>query len=232
MKHVSYAGRLSLMLCFLAFATIAQAQFTASGNVSDASGEPLIGVSVIAKGTTIGAITDIDGNFSLDLPGNSATLELSYVGYASQMVEVSASSGSNLALTLAATSTQLDEVVVTGLASTIKRRNLANSVASISSKELTGISVPSTTDGALYGKFKGANIVANSGAPGGGIGIKLRGTTSIGGSSQPLFIVDGVYLDNSSIPAGLNIVTAAAGGGSQTFNQENPSKRIADIRSE
>ena len=83
-------------------------------------------------------------------------------------------------------------------------------------------------DAALYGKFTGANISANSGAPGGGISIKLRGITSLVASSQPLFIVDGVYYDNSSITPGLNLISKAAGQGSTTF-QDNQSNRIADL---
>jgi TonB-linked SusC/RagA family outer membrane protein len=91
-----------------------------------------------------------------------------------------------------------------------------------------GTTTQSTLDGALYGKFTGANISANSGSPGGGISIKLRGITSIAANSQPLFIVDGVYYDNSSINPGLNAVSKAAGQGSTTF-QDNPSNRVADL---
>ena len=119
-------------------------------------------------------------------------------------------------------------MIVSGLATSIKRSNLANSVASISSKELIGTTTQETVDGALYGKFTGANVSANSGAPGGGISVKLRGITSIVANSQPLFIVDGVYYDNSSINAGLNIISKAAGQGSNLF-QDNPSNRIADL---
>jgi TonB-dependent SusC/RagA subfamily outer membrane receptor len=163
----------------------------------------------------------------LELPGNEATLEFTYVGYVTLEVDVAATTDP-LNVVLESGSTQLDEVVVTGLASSVKRTNLANSVASIPASEISGIAVPTTTDAALYGKFKGVNISANSGAPGGGLSFRLRGTTSISGSSQPLFIIDGIYIDNSSIPAGLNIVSAAAGGGS-TSNQDNPSNRLADL---
>ena len=93
---------------------------------------------------------------------------------------------------------------------------------------MVGVAVPSTLETALYGKFKGAEIKAASGAPGGGLSFKLRGTTSINGSSQPLVIIDGVYMDNSSIAAGLNLVSAAASGGS-TSNQDNPSNRLSDL---
>ena len=164
-------------------------QFTASGKVMDSDGSSLIGVSVAVKGSVLGTITDLDGNYSLEIPGQSATLVFSYLGYASQEQEVDGNTGS-MTVTLSDQSTVLDEVVVTGLATSVKRSNAANSVASIPAKEISGITVPTTTDAALYGKFKGANITANSGAPGGGISLKLRGITSINGSSQPLFIID------------------------------------------
>ena len=223
-----FTRTLTTLLVLLIACGMAVAQYSVEGSVKDSNGEALIGVSIGVKGTAIGTSTDIDGNFSINVPDNATMIIISYTGFGDQEFAISSASG-KIDVVMSEESSVLDEVVVTGLATSVKRSNLANSVASISSKELTGISVPTTTDAALYGKFSGANITANSGAPGGGIGIKLRGTTSIGGSSQPLFIVDGVYIDNSSVAAGLNIVSAAAGGGSSTFNQENPSNRLADI---
>ena len=87
-------------------------------------------------------------------------------------------------------------------------------------------------EGALYGKLKGAEIRSNSGAPGGGMSIKLRGVTSIFGSQQPLYIVDGIFMDNSTISLGTNIVSAAAGGGNTSTNQDDASNRIADLITE
>jgi len=136
-----------------------------------------------------------------------------------------------MSISFAQSAAALDEVVVTGLATSVKRTNSANAVASISAEELVGTTTPPTLDGALYGKFPGAIVSANSGAPGGGLSVKLRGATSIQGNTQPLYIVDGVYVDNSSIAAGLNAVSAAAAGGSAS-NQDNPSNRIADINPE
>jgi len=216
---------ITLMSLFLVVG-MAQAQSTATGTITDAAGIPLIGVNVIVKGTVIGTATDLDGNYSLKVPEGATELEISYTGFETQTIDISSGGASNIVMSEG--SNVLDEVVVTGLATSVKRSNLANSVASISSTELTGVTVATTTDAALYGKFKGAEIRANSGAPGGGISIKTRGTTSINGSSQPLIIMDGIYIDNSSIPAGLNIVSAASSGGS-TSNQDNPSNRLADI---
>lgn len=203
------------------------AQYTVTGIVTDEGGEALIGVNIFVEGTTIGTVTDIDGSFSLDVPQENAALQFSYLGYETQSAIVSSDSNM-INISLSESSSTLDEVVITGLATTVKRKNLANSVARVNAKDLTGVTPQATLDGALYGKFKGAEIRANSGAPGGGIAFKLRGVTSINGSSQPLIIVDGIYLDNSSIPGGLNIVSAAAGGGS-TSNQDNPSNRLADL---
>ena len=201
-------------------------QQTISGKIVDLENEPVIGATVIVKGTTIGTITDVFGDYSMTVPEGSEVLEISSLGYAS--VEMSIADGTYGSVVLSEDINQLDEVVITGLGTTVKRRNLANSVAKIDASELTGIAPSSTVESALYGKFKGAEIKASSGAPGGGLAFRLRGVTSISGSSQPLIILDGVYMDNSSIPAGLNVVSAAAGGGS-TSNQDNPSNRLADL---
>ena len=203
------------------------AQFKITGTVNDESGQSLIGVNILIAGTSTGTVSDIDGGFSLSVPRDNAELIFSYTGFRDKTVAISKGMA-NLDVVLEEDISNLSEVVVTGLATTVKRSNLANSVARVDAKELTGVAAPATTEMALVGKFKGAEIKANSGAPGGGFSFKLRGTTSISGSSQPLIILDGVYIDNSSIPAGLNIVSAAASGGS-TSNQDNPSSRLADI---
>lgn len=203
------------------------AQKTFSGKVTDNNGDPLIGVSVTLKGSGIGTISDVDGMYSISVPSNSGTLQFSYIGFGLVEFDV-ANASATLNVTMNDDVNFLDEVVVTGLATNVKRSNLANSVARIDAADLVGLTPQSTVDGALYGKFKGAEIRANSGAPGGGMSFKLRGTTSINGSSQPLIILDGVFVDNSSIPAGLNVVSAAASGGS-TSNQDNPSNRLADL---
>ncbi len=199
-----------------------------SGAVTEvSSGLPVAGANVIVQGTTNGTITDMDGNYSLNVPSGGAKLVVSFIGYIIQEINVTPSQ-SVYNVQLEDDIQSLNEVVISGLASSVKRSNLANSVESVKADELTGIVEQSTMDGALYGKLKGANITSNSGAPGGGLSIKLRGVTSINGSNEPLYIVDGVYIDNSSISAGLNVVSAASGGGSQS-NQDNPSNRIADI---
>jgi TonB-linked SusC/RagA family outer membrane protein len=197
-----------------------------SGKVTDQANEALVGVSVVQKGTSNGTVTDIDGNFSLDVKGNT-TLVFSYVGYES--VEM-ATTGGTLNVTLKEGAARLEEVVVTGLASNIKRSNASNSVARISGEELTGRTRAPTLDGAMSGKLAGANIVSNSGAPGGGMSIKLRGISSVVLSSEPLYVIDGIIVDNSQFATGagtraFNGAVSAANSGSQ----DQATNRISDI---
>jgi len=203
----------------------AWAQYTVSGNVSDErTGEPLIGASIILKGTTSGAITDLDGNYTLNLPGtDQREVVFSSIGYLSQTIMVSPSM-STLNVLLKQDATNLEEVIVTGLASSVKRSNLANAVSSVSARDLTGTTTIQTTDGALYGKVAGATIRSNGGAPGGGISIQLRGISSLQGASQPLIIVDGVYINNASQRTGRATVSGAGGS-----SQDDGSNRLADI---
>lgn len=189
--------------------------------------QPLLGANVIIKGTSTGTTTDFDGNFSLNVDSFPVTLVISSLGF--ETVEEIVNEPKVVNVTLKESTTALNEIIVTGLASTTKRSNSANAVATIAASDLTGVTVQSGLDGALYGKFNGAEIKANSGAPGGGISMRLRGVTSIFGDQQPLFVVDGVYVDNSSIGLGNNIVSQAAGGGNPSTNQDDASNRIADI---
>lgn len=215
------------MLLALLFTTVtAMAQFNVTGNVTDGSGEPLIGVSIIVKGSTTGTVSDFNGDFNLNVKGEQATLLFSYTGFSSQNVEVSPSN-KRLSVVLEEDIADLEEVVVTGLASGVKRSNLANNVATISSQELTEVTTQQTIDGALYGKMTGVNIISSSGAPGGGIAMRLRGISSLTGNNQPLFIIDGVYISNAEIPSGLRFASGANSG-----SEENASNRLADLNPE
>ena len=215
------------VLCICLWAMSVQAQFTASGRVTAPDGEPLIGASVAVRGTSLGTSTDLDGRFSVACPGTSATLEISYTGFSSVTQAVDRSSTA-LTIALDESTSIMDEVVISGLATSVKRSNSANAVASISSAQLTGVTSQQTFDGALYGKFSGAEIRANSGAPGGGMSVRLRGVTSLFLDQQPLYIIDGIYLDNSSTETGTNVVSEAAAGGNAS-NQDDGANRVADI---
>ncbi len=200
-----------------------------SGKVTDADGTPLQSVTVSAKQSNLAVYTDADGKFKLSIPANSDVV-ISAAGFKTQTIKA-ADVQSDLQIKLTEDVARLDEVVVTGLATNVKRRNLANAVATISDKQLDGIAPAQTFDAAINGKIPGAYINASTGAPGGGVSVKLRGVTSIFGNTQPLYVVDGVFMDNSATSGGLNAVTSASSGGNSS-SQDNPSNRIADLRAE
>lgn len=222
--------RASMLLAAMLLLTApAMAQYMVKGSVKDALGEPLIGVSILVKGTTTGTVTDFDGNYELNVPGDGEQVAIfSYTGFKTQELAVGRSTG-QLDVVLDEDIARLDEVVVTGLASGVKRSNSGNAVSTISSAELVGNTTPQTVDNALYGKLTGVNISANGGAPGGGVNVQLRGISTLGaGSSQPLYIIDGVYVNNSAIRTGRSQVSGATGGQSSA-TQDNAANRIADI---
>jgi TonB-linked SusC/RagA family outer membrane protein len=203
-----------------------------NGTVTDAAGHPVVAASVLIQASTRGTSTDADGKFRISVSPKTG-LVISATGYMTKTIDASQlTATTDLHIQLQEDITHLDEVVVTGLATTIKRRNLANAVSTISSKELNGVAPAQTFDGALEGKVTGAYINANSGSPGGGISVKLRGVTSVYGNTQPLYVIDGVFVDNTATSSGINVITGAAAGGSPTSNQDNPSSRIADLRPE
>jgi TonB-linked SusC/RagA family outer membrane protein len=221
-------ARAALLAAALALPAVAAAQGTVSGVVTDASsGETIPGATVFVLDTNIGVTTDIDGAYEIELPPGSNTLTFSFVGYRTQEVEVPAGTAT-LDVALEEDLLGLDEVVVTGLGTSVRRENSALSVETISARELAEVSQPQTLDGALNGKVTGAVVNANSGAPGGGINIRLRGITTINGNSQPLYVVDGVIISNDAVSNGINAVSEAAGGGNAS-NQDNPVNRVADI---
>ncbi len=216
--------RAGLLLVLALFSSaVLLAQYSVSGTVKDSEGQALIGVSILVSGTTTGTVTDIDGNFEVSIPDGRDEVIFSYTGFVSQAVTVSPGDDV-ISVVLEEDVANLQEVVVTGLASTIKRSNLANAVSTVSGEELTGATSQQTVDGALYGKLTGANIVQTTGAPGGGFAIRLRGVSSLSGNNQPLIIVDGVYISNVEIPNGSSNASGANDG-----SEEGSSNRLADI---
>ncbi|MBT8293245.1 MAG: SusC/RagA family TonB-linked outer membrane protein, partial [Eudoraea sp.] len=208
---------------FFALPILAFSQGTVSGNIQDElDGSPLPGVNVVIKGSTTGTTSDFDGNYEITVNNFPATLVFTSLGFETREIRISGPRTLNV--TLAESATGLDEVVITGLATSVKRANLANAVSTVSSQELVGTTSQSTVDGALYGKVPGVNITSSSGAPGGGFALRLRGVSSINGNNQPLIIVDGVYYNNVEIPSGLRFASGANRG-----NEENSSNRLADL---
>lgn len=221
---------LSTILMFFSILTFGQG-VTVTGTVTDQKGTPLSGATISIRGTTISVQTESNGNFSITAPNSNSRLVISYVGYISQ--NVNASSGA-LEIKMAEDPTNLSEVVVTGLGTSIKRSNLANDVGTINAKQLTGSTRTQTLDAAMQGKITGAQISANSGAPGGGFSVRLRGVSSINQNAEPLYIIDGVYANNNqnATGAGTALFTAAAGTGAASFTvttQDQAPNRMADI---
>ncbi|HMR58492.1 MAG TPA: carboxypeptidase-like regulatory domain-containing protein, partial [Cyclobacteriaceae bacterium] len=191
MKFYLMTKRLAFVLLLATGLTAYGQSYQVSGVIRDArTAEGIVGVNVSVKGTSQGTISDINGNFSVEANG-SAVLIFSFIGYKTKEVNVSAATTS-ISVSLEEDVTSLEEVVVSGLASSVKRSNLANAVGSVSAKDLLGTTQIQTADAAIYGKVPGANIRQNGGAPGGGMSILLRGFTTLSGASQPLIILDGV----------------------------------------
>mgnify|MGYP000578691240 CR=1 FL=1 len=178
----------AILAMFLSLSASAQ-QITASGQVLDAQKEPLIGVSVQEKGTSNGAITDLDGNFTLNVKQN-AILIFSYVGYKSQEVKAV----QQMKITLQEDNEVLDEVVVIGYGS-VKRKDVTTAISSVSTKDLDMRPIVSAGQ-AIQGKAAGVSVIQPNGTPGGEMSIRVRGTPSMNGSNDPLYVVDGVPVDN------------------------------------
>ena len=172
---------------------------TINGNVKDNTGEPIIGATVMEQGTSNnGAVTDIDGNFTLTLKGNSKKVTISYVGMKTQTISVAGKNAINVSLQDEATS--LNDVVVIGYGS-VKRKDLTGSVATVNSETLQAVPVPNASE-ALTGKMPGVQITTTEGSPDADVKIRVRGGGSITQSNDPLYIVDGFPVDNiSNIPA-------------------------------
>lgn len=168
---------------------------TIRGVITDELNEPMIGVSVLVKGTTIGVITDFDGNYSIELPAGKNVLQLSYIGYKSKEVTVGQS---NVINTKMDPDTQaLDEVVVMGYGA-VKKRDLTGAVTSVKSEEIT-LNPGSNPIEALQGRVAGLDITRSSGQAGAGVNMQLRGTRSFTASGNPMFIIDGMPGDYSTL---------------------------------
>lgn len=186
-------GGLTLLMVIM-LGSFAIAQRTVKGKVTDAaSGEALIGANVVAKGTTSGAVTDIDGMYSVNVPAGSTALEISYAGYETQSITLGTSNVVDVALKAGRV---LEDVVVVGYGS-IKKTDATGAVAAIAEKDFNkGVIV--SPEQLMQGRVAGVQITSASGEPGGGIDIRIRGTSSIRSGNNPLFVVDGVPLSGDA----------------------------------
>ncbi len=189
------------LLVFALLATqVLVAQRTITGTVTDSeNGEPLIGANVLVVGTSSGTITDFDGTFTLDVPETATELEFSYTGYGSKRVNIANTTTVEVTLV---PGELLDEIVVVGYGS-VKKEDLTGAVNKVDSREFNQGAIVSPTN-LIAGKVAGVQVQNNSGEPGAGTSIRIRGGTSITASNEPLFVIDGVPIDNGSLVGGRN----------------------------
>lgn len=173
---------------------------TVTGSVTDTSGTPIANASVVVKGAGAGTQTGSDGSFTLRVPPNARTLTVSFVGYPSRDVPITAGNISVVLQSNAATT--LNEVVVVGYG-TQRRKDLTSAVATVTSKDFQKGNI-TTPEQLIAGKVAGVSIIGNSGRPGSGSTIRVRGGSSLNASNDPLIVIDGVPLDNGSIPGASN----------------------------
>ena len=209
---------LSVLLLFGVCLVSAQQNLSVSGVVTDATdGSSLVGVSVQIKGTSSGTVTDIDGKYSLNVPQGS-TLVFSYIGMEKQEISVRSRV---VNVKMQSDARMLDEVVAVGYG-TMRKSDLTGSVSSLSGDKLTE-SIVTNVDQILQGRVAGVQVQANSGAPGAVNSIRIRGTSSLNNSNEPLYIIDGIPVSGSA--------TSTMGfdwsGGSNGQNQANPLSNIA-----
>ncbi|NLD23778.1 MAG: SusC/RagA family TonB-linked outer membrane protein, partial [Bacteroidales bacterium] len=170
---------------------ITQQKQQVSGRITDQNGEAIIGANIIEVGTTNGTVTDIDGNFSIGVEEN-AFLNISYIGYLEQTINTSGRNNINIVLT--EDTKALDELIVIGYGS-VRRGDVTTAVSTVSLDDLNERPIVSAAQ-AIQGKAAGVNVYRPSGTPGGEIVVRVRGTTSFNGSNDPLYVVDGVPVDN------------------------------------
>lgn len=199
-KFLRHIALLLLMLCCISASLFAQ-QRIVKGVVLDENGEALLGVSVTVKNAQKGTITDIDGKFSLQLPTEKNILVFSYIGY--ETVAVNVANQKNIQVKMKSSINEMDEVVVLGYGS-IRKSDLTGSVGTVNVNETKNLAIVSA-DQMMQGRVSGLDITTNSGAPGAGATIKIRGAATISGNTTPLYVIDGLPIDNYvSTPGGFD----------------------------
>lgn len=222
-----------LFLCINFLAVTANAQTKISGQVTDNQQSPIPGITVVVKNTKLGAQTDADGRYTISgtlAPGNY-TLAYSGIGFAANEKVLVISAGTTTYLQniqLTAEVSKLDEIVVTGTSEGTTRRQLGNYISTVKADELSK-SGSGNVLAALQGKTAGAQISQNSGDPSGGISVKLRGISTISGSTEPLYIVDGVIIDNSTTRVTNADPSYGTGSTGDNFVGSVGQSRISDI---
>ena len=231
-----WEGTVGKRLCLLAVAmgawvgVAAAQQRQITGLVTATGGTPVPGVNVSVTGTAFNTVTNDDGRYVVAAQSGPVTLLFRRIGYKRQEVPVAADQAS-ADVTMQQDVFNLDAVVVTGQQTSIERRNSAVATTVVTGAEVSGIPSPAL-DRALQGRVPGAYIQQNSGAPGGGTQIQIRGSNTVVGAADPLYVVDGVIVSNASLSSGLFAITAS-GNPQSTRNdgekQDDPVNRLTDL---
>lgn len=185
---------------FVLLLSSAFAQITVNGTITSEDQQPLIGATVLVKGTTTGAVTDLEGKFTLQVPDQNAVLVIGYTGFAEQQITVGAQT--QLTIVLKVDIQRLNELVVVGYGSQ-KKRDVTGSVTNISEKDFIKGNI-ATPEQLVNGKIAGVQITSNGGAPGAGSRIRIRGGSSLNANNDPLIVIDGVPLDNTGVSGAAN----------------------------
>lgn len=209
--------KLTLLLLMTSLTIYAQSR-KITGKVSTADGQPLPGVTVFIKGTSTGTITAADGSYSLDVPGNAADLTFSLIGMETFTQPLSGLSSYNV--TLKTSDKQLQEVVVTALGISRATKALGYAVQEVKSAELQ--TRPTNALGALSGKVAGLQVISSGGNMGGSTRVLLRGINSISGNNQPLFVIDGITIDNADMNTKSTINSSAGKDVGNMIQDLNP----------
>ncbi|MBZ4034282.1 TonB-dependent receptor [Flavobacterium sp. 17A] len=194
-----YFKNLGFLILMLVFSATVNAQITVSGTVSDGTG-PIPGVNIIVKGTKTSTVSNFDGTYTLNAVPTNGTLVFSFIGYKPH--EIAVNNKTKIDALLEENLNDLKEVVVIGYG-TSKRADLTGSISSISSSAVTQ-SVSTTIDQVLQGRAAGVQIQQNSGTPGGSSSVRIRGISSITGSNEPIYVIDGVIIDGNSGSLNIN----------------------------
>jgi TonB-linked SusC/RagA family outer membrane protein len=206
----------------------AEAQRRITGRVTEEGGTTPVGsVTVLIPGTSTAVVTNDNGTFSLFVPAGDVQLSARRIGYKRRNFTVRGDQ-TDASVSIERDPFRLETQIVTGAATTVARQNVANDVGLVTADQLSRVPAASI-ENALAGKIAGAQVIANSGAPGGGNQIRMRGVTSVFGSADPLYVVDGVIVSNDVIQPGTNALTSASRTSSNATNQDNGVNRIADL---
>lgn len=226
------AVRFLLLVLLIFSASLTFAQVRISGRVSDETGNPLGGVSVQLRNTILGTATAPDGTYLLsgNVRNGSHTVAFTSIGFKSEerTINVTGSNSFTFDVTLAADVTGLDEVVVTGTSAGTTRRQLGSYISTVKGDDLTKGATGNVL-AALQGKTPGAQIIQNSGDPSGGVSVRLRGISSISSSSEPLYIVDGIIVNNATNRVTNTSANYDNSGANPNFIGSIGENRLADI---